>query len=744
MYLVAAALLTPLLAPQSATPCGEAPWQPPGFVWLNGPEDLETFAAGDLGIVLPTYARSYLIVAYRAMIGRPLTEEEQKGAMRVWNVRLGRERWTDRVGLNAWLDARRSVCGPEGSPGSNKARMLEDQETGELRYYAWGNCYPDAFETAAARLDELVAQHGASAAETMGWLSAQDAVFRNCSRQGLVLPPTSGADGAEQRADRDYQLAAAWFYATDFEMAQAAFRAIARDPASRWHLLAPYLVVRCLVRQADFDWQNRVPYLSQALIEIDTFLQDKTAAPLFPAARRLRGIILKRLDPERRAPELADLIIEGGYPGDFAQNLWDVTTLLDRYFYSPGRQWTDAVIRPDLILWLRSFQGWWTRKPGESPLDKWHQNRSAPWLAAALAHARGQNEAANELIEAADTFDGHSPAWPTIEYNRLRLLVEQSRLGEARRGLTAALGDKRFGTSTTSGNLLRALRARVAGNRADFLEYAVRTPACNCSSQYSEMGRLVAENAARLADTGIVETLVPLSDQRAMIDEPGLDDATRERLAAAVWVRALLLRRLDIARQVTPVVERIVSRLRSPHGEKDALRAFLATQSEAKAYREATFVLLHLPGMVPFLEPRLRAADDLGHRWPYNWWDGPGDSWESSWDTMNGRWRPAVPAPADGAYPPEALRKRAAAERAQLAALGSPLTFMGAEILRWAAQLPDEPRIPDMLHDLIIAGRYTGGDEDSDKLLERAFRLLHRRYKDTPAAAATPYWYKSF
>jgi hypothetical protein len=738
-YFVAVMLLTGLLGPRAAIPSGGSPWQPPGFVHVGGPEDLEAFAAGDLGILLPGFARSYLIVAYRAMIGRPLTKEEQEGAMHVWNVRLGRERWSEREGVGAWLSARSSICGSEGHQGSNKAVMLEDMEANTVRYYAWGNCYPDAFEAAASRLEELIRQHGKTAPETLEWLAAQDTVFHNCSRQELALPAALGAGTPEQRADRDYQLAAAWFYATDFDMAEAAFRAIARDPDSRWRALAPYLVVRCLVRRADFDWRNRVPYLSQALVEIDNFLQDQSTASLRAAATRMRGIILKRLDPDRRTPELAELITGGERGSEFAQNLWDITQLLDRFFYYPARKWTEPIVRPDLIAWLGAFQGWLPRKPGESALDKWRQSRTAPWLVAALVRAHGEDAAANELIEAAGAFDGRSPAWPTVEYNRLRLLVEQSRLGEARRGLETAFDDTRFGTSLSVDNLLRGLRARVARDRADFLEYAVRSPVSYRSSKYSEMGRWVTEDAPRLADTAVVESMLPLSEQRALIEEPGLDDATRERLAVAVWVRAILLRRLAIARQVTPRLQTIVTRLYLREGEEKSLRTFLDASSDREAYREAAFTLLHLPGAVPFVEPRLRGLDELSHGWMGNWWDRSGDTWSGAWDTT---WGGRVPGPADGAYPPAAMRARATDERARLAAVGSPLTFLGREILRWAKEAPSEARIPQMLSDLIFAGRYTRGDEYSADLLERAFRLLHTRYKDTPSAADTPYWYQ--
>src|ERR1051325_7611759 len=49
---------------------------------------MERYAAGQLGVIQPTYARSYLTVAYRYFAGLPLAPEEQKAAASVWADRL--------------------------------------------------------------------------------------------------------------------------------------------------------------------------------------------------------------------------------------------------------------------------------------------------------------------------------------------------------------------------------------------------------------------------------------------------------------------------------------------------------------------------------------------------------------------------------------------------------------------------------------------------------------------------------
>jgi len=45
---------------------------------------IDAFVRGSLGIVQPTFARSYLVVAYRYISGAPLTKDEQEAAQAVW------------------------------------------------------------------------------------------------------------------------------------------------------------------------------------------------------------------------------------------------------------------------------------------------------------------------------------------------------------------------------------------------------------------------------------------------------------------------------------------------------------------------------------------------------------------------------------------------------------------------------------------------------------------------------------
>src|SRR5580765_9019622 len=59
------------------------------FVFTKHPDfPLEQFAGGKLGIVQPSWARSYLVVAFR-VLSNPLSDREAKDMTSLWNDRLG-------------------------------------------------------------------------------------------------------------------------------------------------------------------------------------------------------------------------------------------------------------------------------------------------------------------------------------------------------------------------------------------------------------------------------------------------------------------------------------------------------------------------------------------------------------------------------------------------------------------------------------------------------------------------------
>ena len=83
------------------------------FTFTAHPElPLEKFAAGEVGVLQPSLARSYLFVAYRHFSGNAFNAEEQKALLSLWTERLGSASTdSDDEWPKPWLTARQKVPG---------------------------------------------------------------------------------------------------------------------------------------------------------------------------------------------------------------------------------------------------------------------------------------------------------------------------------------------------------------------------------------------------------------------------------------------------------------------------------------------------------------------------------------------------------------------------------------------------------------------------------------------------------
>ncbi|MFS8086171.1 MAG: hypothetical protein ACMG6H_11130, partial [Acidobacteriota bacterium] len=223
------------------------------FVYTKHPDfPLASFAAGKLGVLRPSYARSYLVAAYRNLSGTSLSTLEAAGMKALWDERLnyGWELHDDEW-IKTWVEARKKVTGLTAAP---EIRVFRNREKPH-EYESFLNCQQDAFDNAVATLNDRIKQFGADSPGTKSWVAAQDQVFANCS-EGKHIPAAASSDAPELppllRADRAYQIAAANFYAGSLDEARQQFDSIAQDQTSPWHDKAAYLAARALLRKGSF------------------------------------------------------------------------------------------------------------------------------------------------------------------------------------------------------------------------------------------------------------------------------------------------------------------------------------------------------------------------------------------------------------------------------------------------------------------------------------------------------------
>lgn len=499
---------------------------------------LNRYARGELGILRPTFARSYLFVAYRHLTGAALDEAEAREVTRLWDERLeyswtASERGDDAKAI--WIAARAKIVSPAPTSapvapnGQNTGLEIEStRAVGE--YSSFINCTPDSFRRATQTLAERVKQYGADNQTVKSWIAAQDMVFTNCGggdKSVGALP--DGAADALARQDRAYQVAVANFYATRFKEARKNFEGIAGDSSSPYQKLARYMLLRVAIRQAtlggvdkdskdsqaskdatanttqsnansnqanaqtasssaattdDTEPKLDKQALARAAEDIDRFLADTSNTEWRASAQRLRGFVRFRLAPEERFKELAAEVARPNRAQTIYQDLWDFTLLTDKligddsYYSDPTEQdWSklSKTVKDEALTdWAFTFQ---IKNPEATAhaIAKWKETNARHWLVAAVSKVKAEDASASELVRAAAGVERSSPAYLTLAYHRARLLLEQSRHEEARTLLDGLLAE-RAQLPASAANQLAVQRMLAARNLDDFLEHAARKP----------------------------------------------------------------------------------------------------------------------------------------------------------------------------------------------------------------------------------------------------------------------------
>lgn len=738
---VALCLVTALLyGPRRLFSCG--PFLPSTiFTYTLHPDfPLEPFARGELGVLQPTYARSYLVVAYRYLSGVRLDAEEQKAVQALWQERLNRE-WNPiaQDWLQHWLDARNAVPGTSPPLETSLYRSVESRPGYFETYF---NCPADAFKTAVTTLEARIVQFGADSPTVRDWVTAQDLVFANCS-QGQHIPTAVSSDAPVLvRADRAYQIAAANFYAGNYDTAKELFAAIAQDSSSPWRQIASYLIARTLLRQAlvgVFSWEvaNKAT-LTQAAAQAESVLRNNTQSDVHAAAQRILNRILLRLRPETHLHSLAEAVAQKNADGMLKQSLWDYTVLLDtllgqelvytveeKHAKSARNFAAFAEIRgkDDLTDWILTFQGE-SKVTVDYAVQKWGETSSLPWLVASLAKVEAGHPQATALVAAAEQVSSNSPAFPTIIFHRTRLLLEAGRKDQARELLNLVLSPREPVLPLSSRNLFLALRMPLSHSLEEWLTYAQRVPT---GIFYDDNGlelpgveyagndlKLLADGRT-FFDTDATAVLngSPLTLLQQAVSSTVLSPHLHRELALAAWVRSVLLEDEQLSMALVPVVATLRPDL------KEYLNAYTSAKDHEAKQFAAVFLLLKFPGARPYITP------GVGRLTPLNRVDDYRDNW----------WcRSFAATPGTLAFLDEAQKTVASEELGKIPSVDEVFHL----VITWAKKKPDDPRVPEALHRAVKSARYGC---TSSELSKQAFQLLHKRYPNSPWAKKTPYWF---
>jgi tetratricopeptide (TPR) repeat protein len=715
---------------------------------------MDRFAAGRIGVVQPSYARSYLYVAYRYLSGSSFTPDEQKALTSLWKDRLefgwsaGDEDW-----VKTWVEARRRVVAQDPAPIS----VYRDREKPN-EYESYLNCQKDAFDTAIATLNERIAKYGADSANVKTWLEAQDQVFSNCSG-GSSIPAELPSDAdALMRADRAYQIAAANFYATNFDAARKGFDSIAADSTSPWRNNATYLVARTLARKGSLGPpEQKQESLSGAEAQLRKILADKNLSSLHAASARLLNLVRLRAHPEERLKELAQTLTTKTNNPNLKQDLWDYTILLDGYLEKDEEETTTTPAIPkeeDLTDWIATLQDS-SEAARDHALARWQANRSNatrsyPWLIAVLSLVDGQHPKANELIAEALKVTPRSAAFASARYHAIRLLIETGKNTEARTLLDQTLKTDRAHFNESALNLLTGQRMLLANSLDEFLADAARVPA---ALSWNDDGRELPLEPGEASDetkaqvgkpffdvdaAKVINQQLPLSLLKEAARSKALPPGPRLDLLQAAWLRAALLGDTKTADELTPLLAASVPEIAA------LVNGYLSSAQPDEKKFAAIYAWLKTPGLEPVVDAGFGRQIPLSQQDSYrdNWWCSASFVPATPEENREAVQFTAVTTGAPPRFLSPADLANAKKEWNALSALGTAPNYIVQSVIQWANSHPNDPRVPEALHLAVRTTRYGCTDKDSARWSKAAFDLLHRKYPNNPWTKKTPYWFK--
>jgi hypothetical protein len=793
------AIVLPFVAVQACGPF----FEPDIFVRKKHPDRPADYAAGKLGILLPTYPRLDLIVAWRYLNGASLVGEEQK-AEPVPKA-PDSSYLAEQLGpADEWLKARNRYASVQ--PDIRAVKNYDvNYPAGYVLAGSYENCQADAFHTAVLTLDNRTKTWGAKSPELANWITGQDAVFSNCGGSAGDSPPGKNkitpaqptpapANGSVLlRQDRAYQLAAAQFYSGQFALARANFQSIANDPESPWRGIAAYLVVRTLIREAFLsakpaeygDMANfDAELMRQAQQELESMRNQRLPGISPHAVQSLLNLVRIRTEPQARLRELSAALSEPKPDPDYKQDLGDLTWYLNAKTNTlPVREdaW-DGVFRVErgpndyrpltaeekkpgfeqalkdlsdvraispIIDWLITFQ---------SPADgarrhaiaEWKRTSSSAWLTVAIMKASASDPEASALLDATAHIPSTSPAWPTITFHRIRLLNETGKAAQARTKLASAFPSIQAIGSDSDLNLFTGLRMRTASTFDEALADAPRRILDRTSIEQASLDECldVMKDPKRKYDCRDDSSPVEFSADAAGLLNREIPLAALAQAAQSTALPPRLGQAVAIATWVRAVLlknEPIATKM------LPLLPETLQQQARSGVDWHPLMTLLRNPGLRPYLDDGVQRSYsyDFVESYGNNWWCA---EWSTPYSDSNESARSV-----SAAFLTPVERSSAEQEFSSLRGLGSADVALGSEAVDYVKAHPQDPDAPEALYLVLRMFRYGchhafGYNQDPSnpqvgdisRIANEVGDLMRHRYPTNPwTRKAAPYVWPS-
>jgi hypothetical protein len=699
-----------------ARPCG--PFVPTfHLVVVSIPDgDRSEWLAGRLGLIQPRLHTADLVIAWRWLAGLGLSEEEQKA--------LGGVAASDGrpSGSEQWKKARAAAGAPE--------LALETSRTVDYRDVPVVGDH--ALALAAETLLARIQQFGKESPAVNSWCAAQDRVFAWTGPNAAVMPePAAASLPLLIRQDRAYQQAAALFYREKADEALKAFRAIAADRATPWRGWARYMVARIFQKYGPIVGDPLD--VKEALAALMALQADAAFPEIHAPAAALENHLRYMEDPPEFYAGLIKHLGEKGRGPALAQDIEDLRWLRVLEPWTEGLKETAPA---GVHAWIDRLQ----KGDLEDALKAYGADSSLPNLVAVMmlmTPNHPQVETYLKKAQAASLQPG--PAYATLVSHRLRILMAQKR-GQAAEALAdEAMGRPGASRWPSAFNLWSSVKLSRAKDVDGFAAHVGRRLASiedgydTFDSEHPDEGK----DAEGKEDHRVLKALdpmavallnrnMPLRLWEGVLSSARFPSELKPEWTEALWTRAAILEREDVMRRQLPALKAL-----RPELGKD-LEAW-AAEPDAARRKASAFFLIWEHRLWPQLLMMREEAFQFGT--VYARWEGakkespapaPAAHKEEAPRGLSGYGMTLAPAFLEGA-----ARQEGEAEAAKIPA---PLTWFCEQALAYAEAHPEDAQVPEALSRAVRASRNANRDDRSAPLVLKAFRLLHKKYPNSPGA----------
>ncbi len=756
----------------SVSACFACANDPPVDILFNGVHPdfpLKKYAGGNLGIIQPGWAKSYLVVSYLYLTDRKLDANEQASIAKAWQSKL--------QDYNQWADSRLEKA--IGEYGELRGKVISKNDQSKPSPYGQGASYQfhetfqvNAFEVATKTLRQMIATFGAGSVEVKEWVQAQDIIFSlnerkpNAKSDQVLLPLTS--QNALAKANRAYQAAALLFYQQDYNKAEAGFRAVAEDGASPWKEICQYMVARCLVEQAlNCEDKFKLGKLLGALDAQIKLVPEKYAAD---AEGLQRAVFYRSKSKDDALRFLAESVLnEKSF--DFARDLFDLCYLFDQQPDSASVQSQPPAPPPstigiDLLDFISTIQqrdgnNLWgvyddkqlaamNKQNGIHALERYGATHSLPWLVAALSTNDLMKPEMGEVIQKAKEIKADSPAYLTVSFYLIDNLIRNHQADAARVRLNALLA--RADLNPTSRNLFKCQAMAVSETSDQYLKNAIqrsveRTNLEDSAELYKDYPRWESSDSYFTTDTAFdnevavdLNLKMPQTRWLKLALDSTISPDLRKLLIRSTFVRSMILQDQSAMTKLSPQLAESFPFLRS-----DLSRVTAASDDVSRKFALACLTLRNF-GMTPYITGGVERNGLAINQFDYyqgNYWlpvdntpHGTGDAVDRSpWTygvSFLGNNR--IAAMKNNYYSAGISRllstdERAAAELEKKKLLDNPpAKFFGDAIFAYAKSKPTDPAVPEMLYHLVKLPKWSGVTAVSSSYSKKAYFELHKNY----------------